>query len=112
MAAKKSNEKKNEKPMFKAEGMKVANVRRLSDTVVAFSLLGAGLGLYGLKVIDGSKGKFIATPSQKGKDGKYYDVYAVYFDEKVAKAIIKKVESMIEDADEDDEEDEEDDMPF
>ena len=36
MAAKKSNEKKNEKPMFKAEGMKVANVRRLSDTVVAF----------------------------------------------------------------------------
>ena len=72
--AKKSNEKKSEKPIFKAEGMKVANVRRLSDTVVAFSLLGAGLGLYGLKVIDGSKGKFIATPSQKGKDGKYYDV--------------------------------------
>ena len=120
--AKKSNEKKSEKPMFKAEGMKVANVRRLSDTVVAFSLLGAGLGLYGLKVIDCSKGKFIATPSQmrkfiatpsqKGKDGKYYDVYAVYFDEKVAKAIIKKVESMVEDAEEEDEEDEEDDMPF
>ena len=112
--AKKSNEKKSEKPMFKAEGMKVANVRRLSDTVVAFSLLGAGLGLYGLKVIDGSKGKFIATPSQKGKDGKYYDVYAVYFDEKVAKSIIKKVDSeiaMMED-EEDDEEDEENDMPF
>ena len=117
--AKKSNEKKSEKPMFKAEGMKVANVRRLSDTVVAFSLLGAGLGLYGLKVIDGSKGKFIATPSQKGKDGKYYDVYAVYFDKKVEKAIIKKVESMVEDAEEDEEEDEEDeeedeedDIPF
>ena len=115
MAAKKSekkSEKKSDKPMFKAEGMKVSNVRRLSDTVVAFSLLGAGLGLYGLKVIDGSKGKFIATPSQKGKDGKYYDVYAVYFDEKVAKAIIKKVESMIENAEEDDEDEDEDDISF
>ena len=59
--AKKSNEKKSEKPMFKAEGMKVTNVRRLSDTVVAFSLLGAGLGL-----LHGLAHKVVHIAGQKG----------------------------------------------
>lgn len=91
--AKKTEEKK---PDFDISGMRVANVRKLSDTVIAFSLLGKGLGLYNLKVVDGSKGKFIATPQTKGKDGQWYDQYAVYFAEDDAKKIIKKVESMTE----------------
>lgn len=89
----------NEKPRFKAEGMKVQNVRRLSEKAVAFSLNGGGLGLYNLRVVDGAKGKFISTPSEKGKDGKYYSVYAVYFDEKTEAAIIKRVEEIQAEAD-------------
>lgn len=93
--AKKNEEKK---PDFKISGMRVSNVRKLSETVTAFSLLGNGLGLYNLKVVDGSKGKFIATPQTKGKDGSWYDQYAVYFAEEDQAKIIKKVESMIEEA--------------
>lgn len=93
--AKKNEEKK---PDFNISGMRVSNVRKLSETVTAFSLLGNGLGLYNLKVVDGSKGKFIATPQTKGKDGSWYDQYAVYFAEEDQAKIIKKVESMIEEA--------------
>lgn len=92
--AKKTNEEK--KPDFNITGMRVANVRKLSDTVTAFSLLGNGLGLYNLKVVNGSKGKFVATPQTKGKDGSWYDQYAVYFSDDDQAKIIKKVESMID----------------
>ena len=84
--AKKSDEKKN----FILSGMTVANVRRLSEKVVAFSLLGNGLGLYNLRVVDGQKGSFVAAPREKGKDGKYYNVYALYLSPEDEKKVIKK----------------------
>lgn len=86
---------KKEQPTLTIKGMKVDKVRRLSDKVVGFSLLGNGLGLYNLKVIAGSKGQFVAAPQEKGKDGKYYNVYAVYFSEddeqKIIAAVMKKL---------------------
>ena len=82
---------KKEQPTFDVKGMKVEKVRKLSDKVIAFSLLGKGLGLYNLKVISGQKGEFVAAPQEKGKDGKYYNVYAVYFSEADEKKIIAAV---------------------
>lgn len=102
--------KKAEKPNFEITGMKVSNVRKLSETVTAFSLLGKGLGLYNLKVVNGAKGKFVAVPQTKGKDGEWYNQYAVYISDDDQAKIIKKVESMIED--EDDEDESGDDMLF
>ena len=87
---------KNEKPNFNIKGMKVSNVRRLSDTVICFSLLGNGLGLYNLRIVNGSKGKFIGSPQTKGKDGSWYDQYAVYFAEDDAKKIIAAVEGKLQ----------------
>ena len=93
---------KKEQPVFSIKGMKVDHVRRLSDKVIAFSLNGNGLGLYNLKVIDGNNGEFVAVPQEKGKDGKYYNVYAVYFSEDAEKKIIaavhKKVPAKTEEA--------------
>ena len=85
--AKKSDEKKN----FILSGMTVANVRRLSEKVVAFSLLGNGLGLYNLRVVDGQKGNLVAAPQEKGKDGKYYNVYALYLTKEDEAKVINKV---------------------
>lgn len=87
---------KNEKPNFNLKGMKVANVRKLSDTIICFSLLGNGLGLYNLRVVNGAKGKFIGSPQSKGKDGKWYDQYAVYFSEDDAKKVIAAVEAKVD----------------
>ena len=92
MAKKEAN---NEKTYFDLKGMSVANVRKLSEKVVAFSLLGNGLGLYNLRIVAGKNGNFVASPQEKGKDGKYYAVYALYLSEedekKVIKAVLKKL---------------------
>lgn len=97
-----SKSKEEKKPDFNLKGMKVSNVRRLSDTVIAFSLLGNGLGLYNLKVVDGAKGKFVAVPQTKGADGKWYNQYAVYLSDDDQKKVIKKVEESLASDDEED----------
>lgn len=86
---------KKEQSTLVITGMKVDKVRKLSDKVIGFSLLGNGLGLYNLKVIAGKEGDFIAAPQEKGKDGKYYNVYAVYFSESDEKKIIAAVKKKV-----------------
>ena len=86
---------KKEQPTLSIKGMKIDKVRLLSDKVIGFSLLGNGLGLYNLKVIAGAKGDFVAAPQEKGKDGKYYNVYAVYFSEEDEQKIIAAVRSKL-----------------
>lgn len=85
--ASKNSDKKN----FSLTGMSIANVRRLSEKVVAFSLLGNGLGLYNLRVVTGDKGPFVATPQEKGRDDKYYNKYALYLSKEDEKKVVKKV---------------------
>ena len=98
--------KNDEKKNFNIKGMRIANARRLSDNVIAFSLLGNGLGLYDLRVVDSdSHGTFVAAPQQKAKDGKYYAVYAVYLSEedqaKIATAVKAKLDEEKKPADAD-----------
>lgn len=95
MASKATNKENSERVYFDIKGMTVVNVRKLSDKVIAFSLLGKGLGLYNLRLVAGKKGDFVASPQTKGKDGNYYSVYALYLSEadekKVIAAVLKKV---------------------
>lgn len=102
-----------EKPTFSIKGMKLGNVRKLSDKVIAFSLLGNGLGLYNLKVVSGAKGNFIATPQTKASNGEWYNQYAVYFSDEDQKKIIKSVKAKLKEEEEDEEEEvSEEDIPF
>lgn len=32
-----------------------------------------GIIINGFSIVDGSKGRFVASPDEKGKDGKYYE---------------------------------------
>ena len=84
-----------EKVFFSIKGMTLANVRQLSEKVIAFSMLGNGLGLYNLRIVKGEKGDFVAAPQEKGKDGKYYNVYAVYFSDEDQKKIIAAVKAKL-----------------
>lgn len=83
------------KTFFAIKGMKIANVRRLSEKVIAFSLLGNGLGLYNMRIVSSDKGEFVASPQEKGKDGKYYAVYAVYLANDDQKKIIEAVKKQL-----------------
>lgn len=81
---------------FEIKGMTVSNVRKIPNTeVITFNLSGKGIGLYGLRIVKGARGQFIAPPQDKGKDGKYYPRYALYLqeadEERVMKAVIAKL---------------------
>ena len=86
-----------EREYFSIKGMKVTNVREIGaeNPTIFFSLTGKGLGLYNLRIVKGARGSFIASPQQKGKDGKYYDLYSLYLsnedEERVMKAVIDKL---------------------
>jgi len=75
----------------------VKNVHVLSETVVSFVLSCHGFALYNMRLIQKTDGGFfIAPPSHKGKDGKYYGEYAVYLTEEDEQRLIDKVLELVE----------------
>lgn len=65
----------------------VRNVRQVADTCLVFTLRLYGIDLYGMRLTESAKGTFISASAQKGKDGKYYDNFRVYFADDAAKAV-------------------------
>lgn len=98
MAFKTKQNNNNGRVYFELSGYKatVKNVRVLSETCAVFTLSCAGFALYNLRVVSTADGKeFIAPPSTKGKDGRYYDQYAIYLSEEDQKKLIGKVKEML-----------------
>lgn len=46
--------------------------------------------IYGIRIVEGKKGKFLSMPSRKGSDGKYYS-HAYIADEDVYNTILETV---------------------
>ena len=65
----------------------VRTVRQVADNCLTFTLRLYGIDLYSMRLVEGQKGDFISASAQKGKDGKYYDNFRVYFTEDAAKAV-------------------------
>lgn len=75
------------------ENWEVDNVRVL-DFGTFFTLRLDGLTLYNLRVVPGGKNydTFIASPEEKGRDGKYYKLFNLYLDDDDTEEIIAAVE--------------------
>ena len=54
-----------------------------------------GISIYGLRVVEGSKGDFISFPARQGKDGKYYNHVWVKLTDADTKEIISQVEKKL-----------------
>lgn len=65
----------------------VRSVRQVADNCLTFTLRLYGIDLYNMRLVEGQKGTFITASAQKGKDGKYYDNFRVYFADDAAKAV-------------------------
>lgn len=74
-----------------AVGATVTNARVIGDTCITFTLKCQGFSLYNMKLCEGRDGNFIAPPSTKGKDGKYYSQYAVYLSNEDEQRMIEDV---------------------
>lgn len=56
--------------------MKIIRMNKLNGgkTLAFFDIeTDDGIIIKGFRIVDGSKGKFIASPDEKGKDGKFYE---------------------------------------
>lgn len=71
--------------------MEIKNVREHNGTEFFSIKTDDGIELHGCSIKDGSKGKFVAVPSRKGNDGKWYPHF--YLPHGVQKIIIKLMES-------------------
>ena len=65
----------------------VRSVRLVADNCLTFTLRLYGIDLYSMRLVEGQKGYFITASAKKGKDGKYYDNFRVYFTEDAAQAV-------------------------
>lgn len=82
----------NKKPRVTSESLRsmnaiVRNVRQVADNCLTFTLRLAGIDLYGMRLVDGQRGRFITASSTKGKNDKYYENYRVYLDDSGKNAI-------------------------
>lgn len=65
----------------------VRSVRQVADNCLTFTLRLYGIDLYGMRLVEGEKSTFITASANKGKNGKYYDNFRVYFAEDAAQAM-------------------------
>lgn len=96
MAFNKNNTASNNSPRVTVEMLhnlkaKVRSVRQVADNCLTFTLRLYGIDLYNMRLVDGAKGQFIAAGAARGKDGKFYDNFRVYFDDKAAQAVMDAV---------------------
>lgn len=66
------------------------------STVVFFDMVLNGVSIYGCRVVEGKNGDFIAFPSTKAKDGKYYNVCYADFSNEDSKMILDKVQWILD----------------
>ena len=92
---KKSTDKKPERETIEVRSVEVSRVREVKGGTVFFTLTLNGVTIYDCRVVEGKNGDFVAFPSEKGSDGKYYSkVWASLSDEDSA-AIIAEVEKQL-----------------
>lgn len=88
----KKPEKKQESVLTTIE---VSRAYAFDNGGVVFDAELNGISIYGLRVVEGSKGDFISFPARQGKDGKYYNHVWVKLTDDDTKQIISQVEKKL-----------------
>ena len=74
-------------PKKAADGPRVSVEMLHNLHAVVRSVRLVGIDLYGMRLVEGEKSTFITASANKGKNGKYYDNFRVYFAEDAAQAV-------------------------
>ena len=91
----KSQETKKTKETINVRDVEVSRVRQTQNGTVFFTLELNGVIIYDCRVVEGKNGDFVAFPSDKGSDDKYYSKVYAPLSEEDAKAIISEVEKQL-----------------
>lgn len=79
----------------------VKNVRVVTDSYATFTLACRGFAFYNMRLVKVKNGYFISPPQDKGRNGKWYNRYAVYLSDEDKKVIIQRCLEIIEDSSKD-----------
>lgn len=85
----------NEQEFLKIQSYQIDRAKVSKDGLVRFNLTLNGVAINGCRVAEGKNGDFIAFPSYKGSDGKYYQHVFVRLSQEDQDKILKEVEDMI-----------------
>jgi len=81
--ARQNKETRNNQEQVQITSLRVMRASEYKDTTF-LDLEVNGVKIYGCRFINGKNGNFVAFPSQKGKDGQYYNIaYVPLTDEHV-----------------------------
>lgn len=89
--------KEAENKQFETEAVQSFEVLRVKDTgkLIFFDVKINGVTIYGCRVVEGQAGDFIGFPSQKGKDGRFYNIVYMPLAAEDQQKILAAVESML-----------------
>ena len=87
-------EKSQEVQKSKIFDLKVVRAKEFDDNVF-FDMEVNGVTIYGCRYVEGKNGDFIAFPSKKGKDGKYYKHAYVELDEAMVSLIDEQLDKLL-----------------
>ncbi len=99
MAFKSKNTNKDAKEYFDLQKNMAAvkNIRVLSGTCISFTLKCSGFSFYNMRLVESRDGgRYIFSGQSQGRDGKYYDNYAVYLTAEDKAKLINEVLSGLE----------------
>lgn len=99
MAVKSNRKNKDAREYFDLQKNMAAvkNVRELSGTCISFTLKCSGFSLYNMRLIESKDGgRYIFAGQSQGRDGKYYDNYALYLTAADKAKLINEVLSELE----------------
>lgn len=89
------NEVKDHGDVFKVDNVRYMDGKDGKHGIAFFTLIYHDMKIYSCKVVTGKNGDFIAFPSSKGSDGKYYNSAWMELSEDDTKSIIKMVEDAL-----------------
>ena len=91
---KKAN-KETKRETVDVRSVEVSRVRETKNGTVFFTLTLNGVTIYDCRAMEGKNGDFVAFPSEKGSDGKYYSKVYAALSEEDNDAIIAEVEKQL-----------------
>ena len=87
--------KENEKKSPVISDIKVLRAKEYKETTF-FDLEVNGVKIYGCRFMEGKNGNFVAFPSKKGSDGKYYNHVYVELDEAMVNLIDEELDKLLD----------------
>ncbi len=87
-----------ERDYLKIESFELGRVTEGKGGVVYFDAKINGLSIHGMKVVPrkDQSGDFIAWPSEKGADGKYYSVVFAFLNPETEKSILQMIQEKLD----------------